>query len=55
MSELHQRGSHMNWDTPASAVNQMHRSPPLQGGVEATDPSLRVMRVFTDSEGVPGR
>ncbi len=37
------------------AVNQLHRSPPLNGGVEAAEPPFRIMRVYTGSEGVPGR
>jgi len=37
------------------AVNQLHRSPPLNGGVETAEPPFRIMRVYAGSEGVPGR
>ena len=37
------------------AVNQLHRAPPLNGGVEAAELPFRVMRVYTGNEGVPGR
>ncbi len=33
------------------AVNQLHRSPPLNGGIEAGKPPFRIMRVYTGSEG----
>ena len=37
------------------AVNQLHRAPALNGGVEGGQPPYRIMRVYTGSEGVPGR
>lgn len=37
------------------AVNQLHRAPVLNGGVEGAKPPFRIMRVFTDSQGVAGR
>ena len=37
------------------AVNQLHRSPTLNGGVEAGEPPYRIMRVWTGTEGLAGR
>ena len=37
------------------AVNQLHRAPALNGGVEGGQPPYRIMRVYTGSEGVSGR
>jgi sugar lactone lactonase YvrE len=37
------------------AVNQLHRSPALNGGVEAGEPPYLIMRVWTGTEGIPGR
>lgn len=37
------------------AVNQLHRAPPLNGGVEGAKPPFRIMRVYTDTEGIAGR
>ena len=37
------------------AVNQLHRSPTLNGGVEAGEPPYRIMRVWTGTEGISGR
>ncbi len=33
------------------AVNQLHRAPPLNGGVDGAKPPFRIMRVYTGSEG----
>ena len=37
------------------AVNQLHRSPALNGGVEGAKPPFRIMRVYTGTEGLAGR
>jgi sugar lactone lactonase YvrE len=37
------------------AVNQLHLAPPLNGGVEGAAPPYRIMRVYTGTEGIPGR
>ncbi len=37
------------------AVNQLHRSPPLNGGVEAAAPPFHILRVYTGTEGIAGR
>ncbi|MGE5152706.1 MAG: L-dopachrome tautomerase-related protein [Bdellovibrio bacteriovorus] len=37
------------------AVNQLHRAPALNGGVEGAEPPFRIMRVFTGTEGIAGR
>lgn len=37
------------------AVNQLHRAPQLNGGVEGAEPPFRIMRVYTGTEGIAGR
>jgi len=37
------------------AVNQLHRAPPLNGGVEGAEPPFRIMRVYTGTQGIAGR
>lgn len=37
------------------AVNQLHRAPPLNGGVEGAEPPFRILRVYTGTEGMAGR
>ncbi len=37
------------------AVNQLHRAPALNGGVEGAEPPFRIMRVWTGRRGVAGR
>ncbi len=37
------------------AVNQLHRAPPLNVGVEGAEPPFRIMRVYTGSEETSGR
>ncbi len=37
------------------AVNQLHRAPPLNGGVEGAQPPFRIMRVYTGTQGIAGR
>ena len=37
------------------AVNQLHRAPMLNGGVEGAKPPFRIMRVYTGTEGIAGR
>jgi sugar lactone lactonase YvrE len=37
------------------AVNQLHRAPPLNGGVEGGEPPFRILRVYTGTKGVAGR
>jgi sugar lactone lactonase YvrE len=37
------------------AVNQLHRAPRLNGGIEGAEPPFRILRVYTDTEGIPGR
>ena len=37
------------------AVNQLHRAPMLNGGVEGARPPFRIMRVYTGTEGIAGR
>lgn len=37
------------------AVNQLHRAPALNGGVEGAEPPFRIMRVYTGTQGIAGR
>lgn len=37
------------------AVNQLHRAPALNGGVEGAEPPFRILRVYTGTEGIAGR
>ncbi len=37
------------------AVNQLHRVPMLNGGVDATVLPFRILRVYTGTQGIPGR
>jgi len=37
------------------SIAELHRTPALNGGVEGGQPPYRIMRVYTGSEGVPGR
>ncbi len=37
------------------AVNQLHLSPRLNGGVEAGKPPFRILRVYTGKDGIAGR
>ncbi len=37
------------------AVNQLHRAPALNGGVEGAELPFRIMRVYTGTEGIAGR
>lgn len=37
------------------AVNQLHRAPALNDGVEAAELPFRILRVYTGTEGIPGR
>jgi sugar lactone lactonase YvrE len=37
------------------AVNQLHRSPPLNGGGEGAEPPYRIFRVYTGTRGIAGR
>jgi sugar lactone lactonase YvrE len=37
------------------AVNQLHRSPPLNGGVEAGEPPYLILRLRTEHAGIAGR
>jgi sugar lactone lactonase YvrE len=37
------------------AVNQLHRAPFLNGGVEGAEPPFRILRVYTGTEGIAGR
>jgi sugar lactone lactonase YvrE len=37
------------------AVNQLHRAPMLNGGVEGADLPFRIMRVYAGTEGIAGR
>jgi sugar lactone lactonase YvrE len=37
------------------AVNQLHRAPALNGGVEGAEPPFRILRVYTGTKGIAGR
>lgn len=37
------------------AVNQLHRAPQLNSGVEAANPPYRIMRVYAGTDGIAGR
>jgi hypothetical protein len=37
------------------AVNQLHRTPALNGGVEGAEPPYLIMRVRTAADGISGR
>jgi sugar lactone lactonase YvrE len=37
------------------AVNQLHRAPLLNGGVDGAELPFRILRVYTGTEGIPGR
>jgi sugar lactone lactonase YvrE len=37
------------------AVNQLHLAPALNGGVDSSRPPYRILRVYTGTEGIPGR
>jgi sugar lactone lactonase YvrE len=37
------------------AVNQLHRAPALNDGVEGAEPPFRILRVYTGTEGIAGR
>ncbi len=37
------------------AVNQLHRAPPLNGGIEGAELPFRILRVFTGTQGIAGR
>ncbi len=37
------------------AVNQLHRTPALNGGAEGAEMPFRIMRVYTGAEGIAGR
>jgi len=37
------------------AVNELHRAPPLNGGIEGAELPFRILRVFTGTQGIAGR
>jgi hypothetical protein len=37
------------------AVNQLHRAPALNAGVEGAKPPFRILRVYTGTAGIAGR
>jgi hypothetical protein len=55
---------HLSWPAASSfgqpgwlyiGVNQLHRAPALNGGVEGVGPPFRIPRVYAGTKGIAGR